>query len=350
MDISRPCQPEKLIPLLPWPGFDPSFSRHNDRRAIISEWTWLRLGHRGWLGSQSKIPWFFPELFHFYKIPWNFILFFHWCSLFVGTLWRYAYGIVSSARWVYLSTSLQNLSRAFRRVKDRRTSAEITHLARFLMFCALLNVFIISFFTRVRDTYSTDLVSKWGVCFGVWEDSARSPQWPAINLFQDIFYILCPFLRKSPKCRANKCVWSYTSTKHAIYMLCLLRNEKYLRSFYLHNWIYILPPTMVSIISLEKIKIFSLINYIYAEQIYYSTQFIFITSITDYITGQFDNITKSTKLESIKWKNNICKAIIGTNLNIYTILFAANTMGCSRSERSAHFVIHFIMTKSRTIR
>ena len=33
---------------------------------------------------------------------------------------RYAYGIVSRARWVYLSTSLRNLSRAFRRVKDRR--------------------------------------------------------------------------------------------------------------------------------------------------------------------------------------------------------------------------------------
>ena len=29
--------------LLPWPGFDPSFSGHNDRRAIISEWTGLRL-------------------------------------------------------------------------------------------------------------------------------------------------------------------------------------------------------------------------------------------------------------------------------------------------------------------
>ena len=51
MDISRQCQPEKLIPLLPWPGFDPSFSGHNDRRAIISKWTWLRLrplSHRGW--------------------------------------------------------------------------------------------------------------------------------------------------------------------------------------------------------------------------------------------------------------------------------------------------------------
>ena len=50
MDISRPCQPEKLIPLLPWPGFDPSFSGHTDRRAIISEWTRLRLrplSHRG---------------------------------------------------------------------------------------------------------------------------------------------------------------------------------------------------------------------------------------------------------------------------------------------------------------
>ena len=51
MDISRPCQPEKLIRLLPWPGFDPSFSGHNDRRAITSEWTRLRLkplSHRGW--------------------------------------------------------------------------------------------------------------------------------------------------------------------------------------------------------------------------------------------------------------------------------------------------------------
>ena len=51
MDISRPCQPEKLIPLLPWPGFDPSFSGHNDRPAITSEWTRLRLkplSHRGW--------------------------------------------------------------------------------------------------------------------------------------------------------------------------------------------------------------------------------------------------------------------------------------------------------------
>ena len=42
-------------------------------------------------------------------------------------------------------------------------------LTRFPMFCALLNVFIISFFTRVRDGYILDLVSKWGVCFGVRE-------------------------------------------------------------------------------------------------------------------------------------------------------------------------------------
>ena len=58
MDISRPCQPEKLIPLLPWPGFDPSFSRHNDRRAINSEWTWLRLrslSHRAGNVIQGKI-------------------------------------------------------------------------------------------------------------------------------------------------------------------------------------------------------------------------------------------------------------------------------------------------------
>ena len=58
-------------------------------------------------------------------------------------------------------TSLQASERS-------ETSAEITHLARetvpffarFPMFCAPLNVFIISFFTIVRDTYSTDLVSK----------------------------------------------------------------------------------------------------------------------------------------------------------------------------------------------
>ena len=42
-------------------------------------------------------------------------------------------------------------------------------LARFPMFCALINVFIISFFARVRDGFISDLVSKWGVCFGVRE-------------------------------------------------------------------------------------------------------------------------------------------------------------------------------------
>ena len=36
MDISRPCQPEKLIPLLFWPGFDPSFSGHNDEQSSAS--------------------------------------------------------------------------------------------------------------------------------------------------------------------------------------------------------------------------------------------------------------------------------------------------------------------------
>ena len=32
----------------------------------------------------------------------------------------YAYGIDSSARWVYLSINLRNISQAFRRVKDQR--------------------------------------------------------------------------------------------------------------------------------------------------------------------------------------------------------------------------------------
>ena len=35
-DISRQCQPEKLIPLLCWPGFDPSFSGHNDEQSSAS--------------------------------------------------------------------------------------------------------------------------------------------------------------------------------------------------------------------------------------------------------------------------------------------------------------------------
>ena len=59
------------------------------------------------------------------------------------------------------------------------TSAEIIHLdkqchmhflARFPMLCELLSVFIISFFTRVRDGFISDRVSKWGVCFGVREE------------------------------------------------------------------------------------------------------------------------------------------------------------------------------------
>ena len=35
-DISRPCQSEKLNPLPPWPGFDPSFSGHNDEQSSAS--------------------------------------------------------------------------------------------------------------------------------------------------------------------------------------------------------------------------------------------------------------------------------------------------------------------------
>ena len=35
-DISRPCQLQKLIPLLPGLGFDPSFSGHNDEQSSAS--------------------------------------------------------------------------------------------------------------------------------------------------------------------------------------------------------------------------------------------------------------------------------------------------------------------------
>ena len=90
---------------------------------------------------------------------------------------RYAYGIVSSARWVYLSTSLRNLSRAFRRVKDRRPilhekQCHMHFLARFQCFVHVF-IFFISFFTRVRDGFISDLVSKWGVCFGVRESTCN---------------------------------------------------------------------------------------------------------------------------------------------------------------------------------
>ena len=42
----------------------------------------------------------------------------------------YAYSIVPSARWIYLSTSQLNPGRAFRRGLDGLTSAEINHLVR----------------------------------------------------------------------------------------------------------------------------------------------------------------------------------------------------------------------------
>ena len=54
-------------------------------------------------------------------------------------------------------------------------------LARFPMFCALLNIFIISFFTRVWDGFISDLVSKWGVCFGVREDFNSGKKYVCIS-------------------------------------------------------------------------------------------------------------------------------------------------------------------------
>ena len=48
---TMPAREINPFTVLPWPWFDPSFSGHNDRRAIISEWTRLRfrpLSHRGW--------------------------------------------------------------------------------------------------------------------------------------------------------------------------------------------------------------------------------------------------------------------------------------------------------------
>ena len=41
----------------------------------------------------------------------------------------YAYGIVSSAIWVFLGTSLSDPGRDFRRRMDAETSAKKTHLA-----------------------------------------------------------------------------------------------------------------------------------------------------------------------------------------------------------------------------
>ena len=85
----------------------------------------------------------------------------------------YAYGIVSFARWVYLSTSLRNLSRVFQASERSETSAEISHekqchmhfLARLPMFCALLNVFIISSECEMgvlfRSARNTVLCMRW---------------------------------------------------------------------------------------------------------------------------------------------------------------------------------------------
>ena len=47
-------------PFTAGPGFDPSFSGHNDRRATISEWTRLPLrplSHRDWLLNTSILSW-----------------------------------------------------------------------------------------------------------------------------------------------------------------------------------------------------------------------------------------------------------------------------------------------------
>ena len=58
------------------------------------------------------------------------------------------------AKWVYLSTRLRSFTRPKPRERFRR---------------------LVSFFTRVRDGFISDLVSKWGVCFGVREHHALNP-------------------------------------------------------------------------------------------------------------------------------------------------------------------------------
>ena len=59
-DVSRPCQPKKLIPLLPWPGFDPSFSGHNDEQSSASGQDYAS-DPPGWLlldgGLVKGYPW-----------------------------------------------------------------------------------------------------------------------------------------------------------------------------------------------------------------------------------------------------------------------------------------------------
>ena len=93
---------------------------------------------------------------------------------------RYAYGIVLSARWVYLSTNLRNLSRAFKRVKQKsKTNAKITHLARETVpyafsrmisdvLCTIKRFHNFIFHQSARWVYLGPGV-KWGVCFGVRE-------------------------------------------------------------------------------------------------------------------------------------------------------------------------------------
>ena len=91
-------------------------------------------------------------------------------------------------------------------------------LARFPMFCAPLNVFIISFFTRVRDEFISDLVSKWGVCFGVRERSSsgknKSEIWKYLTLTGDAKKTICTL------CQTNLAYSSGTASmlKHMKYV------------------------------------------------------------------------------------------------------------------------------------
>ena len=63
-DSWKPCQPEKLIPFLPWPGFDPSFSGHNDELSSASGQDYASgIGADKYIGG--VVTWLIPHIPHY---------------------------------------------------------------------------------------------------------------------------------------------------------------------------------------------------------------------------------------------------------------------------------------------
>ena len=106
-------------------------------------------------------------------------------------------------------------------------------LARFPMFCALLNVFIMSFFTRVRDGFISDLVSEWGVCFGVREILilviSTYSYWSSLHTHIGHVYILILVI-------STYSYWSFLHTHigHVYILILVISTYSYWSCLYTH--------------------------------------------------------------------------------------------------------------------